>query len=165
MQRKLLCARLFAVLALGALSLVTSSASADLILCHRANTTSPIQFDFSAPFSSCTSGWKERGWFQVNPGQCITVYHGNAANKSFMFFGIQQNELAQWGHSTFMRNIPLQGHIGGICLEAADQICSHPGQCRWSPHMWLDQSLMTDYTMYLHLRPWNNFTVSRTRQP
>jgi uncharacterized membrane protein len=68
--------------AIGALWAAPSSAYAWLKICN--GTTKPLQYAHKINEPSCGQAhpWRDRGWWNINPGQCTTVYSGDMSSEA-----------------------------------------------------------------------------------
>jgi hypothetical protein len=157
--------RVVEIFAVGAaLAVGVSTARADLQVCHKVGTNNAIVFDMESLEPGCTqTQTTDRGWFRVEPNQCVKVWTGDVRNHDFWWTAHQVNNLAVWGLDLFQWDVPSANHFGfGICAERVPDYCSI-NTCSYERHMWLDRSLLTRRDMFLVLHGFNGFEVQTVR--
>ena len=128
-----------ALLSIAAISAMDApKAHAWLKVCNGTSVT--ISYSHSEPSSSCGSGncgFLMKGWWNIAPGACATVYGGSVSN--MFFYGHAHGGAFVWGNSSFQWQVPNTAHSqcqwcnvactsgsGGPCFPLRPHFELHP---------------------------------------
>jgi uncharacterized membrane protein len=74
--------------------LAPDEAKADLRFCNRYSYK--VSIAFGNYDRSCSYPWAKAGWYNLNPGQCRTVYRGDLRYNPYYYFYARASNGANW---------------------------------------------------------------------
>jgi uncharacterized membrane protein len=134
-------------LLLGGILGSTGSAHAWLKICNK--TTKSVYYEHSLPDSSCYSGYREKGWWNIAPNQCSTVYGGAMENKFVVYYAEATDGSITWSGTRLYRAVPFAAfdRCGGLYCYAC-RTTQPPAGTAWRVHRDLTAT-STNYTINL----------------
>ena len=91
-------------------AMVGASARADLTICNK--TDKSITFAFTTWNDGCSGStkWRDKGWWNMSPGQCKLVDTDSFSDKYIYYYARSTDGAYVWTSNTFNWMIPTTAH-------------------------------------------------------